>query len=219
MTEEVNEKIEKVAKVKADPKPKVAKVKADPKPKVAKVKAETEVDVDAAVTPSDMTVQVATVEAVKRRRKPANYLNNADMLTQVIESHRINKMTPGLAKMLTLLAKRYGSKSNFANYTYNDDMQAYALMMLCKTWKNFNSDKYSNPFAYYTQCVKNCFRQYLVSEKKHRNIRDKLLVANGMTPSFTYQVEQEGVNEFDGYQFENITTSEEYDTNYDDTEY
>lgn len=167
-----------------------------------------------------MTEQVnSTVqEIVKKRRKPANYLNNGDMLKEVIESHRIGKMTPGLAKMLTLLAQRYGSKSNFANYTYNDDMQAYALMMLCKTWKNFNPVKYSNPFAYYTQCVKNCFRQYLVIEKKHRNIRDKLLVAHGMTPSHTYQIEQEGLSEFGSFQFENIHTTDEYDANHDDAE-
>lgn len=166
---------------------------------------------------NDATTE-AVVEVVKKRRKPANYLNNADMLKEVIESHRIGKMTPGLAKMLTLLAQRYGSKSNFANYTYNDDMQAYALMMLCKTWKNFNPEKYSNPFAYYTQCVKNCFRQYLVIEKKHRNIRDKLLVAHGMTPSYTYQIEQEGLSEFGEFQFENIPTNDEYDANYDDAE-
>lgn len=132
-------------------------------------------------------------EVAKKRRKSTNYLNNADMLKEVIESHRIGAMTPGLAKMLKLLAQRYGSKSNFANYTYNDDMQAYALMMLCKTWKNFNPEKYSNPFAYYTQCIKNCFRQYLVVEKNQRNIRDKMLVMHGMTPSYTYQVEQNGL--------------------------
>ena len=158
------------------------------------------------------------VEVVKKRRKAVNYLNNADMLKEVIKSHQMGQMSPGLAKMLTLLAQRYGSKANFANYTYNDDMQAYALMMLCKTWKNFNPEKSSNPFAYYTQCVKNCFKQYLVTEKKHRTLRDKLLVANGMTPSHTYQLEMEGEDYTGNYQFEAISTNDDYELNYDDAE-
>ncbi len=163
----------------------------------------------------DTTAQV--VEVVKKRRKPAQYLNNADLLKEVIESHKQGKMTNNLAKMLTLLCARYASKGNFANYTYNDDMQAYAMMMLCRTWKNFNSDKYSNPFAYYTQCVKNCFRQYLMSEKRHRIIRDKLLVANGMAPSHTYLMDQEG-SEDNSYQFETIPTNDDYTYNADDVE-
>lgn len=160
----------------------------------------------------------AIVEVVKKRRAPKQYLNNADLLQEVIKSHAQGRMTDGLAKMLTLLCARYASKGNFANYTYNDDMQAYALMMLCRTWKNFNSDKYSNPFAYYTQCVKNCFRQYLMSEKKHRIIRDKLLVANGMAPSHTYLMDMEGATEDGSYQFESIPHNDDFTYNVDDLE-
>lgn len=159
------------------------------------------------------------VEVVRKRRAPKQYLNNADLLQQVIKSHEQKRMTDELAKMLTLLCARYASKGNFANYTYNDDMQAYAMMALCRTWKNFDSDKYSNPFAYYTQCVKNCFRQYLKLEKNQRNIRDKLLVAHGMAPSHTYLMEMEGAKEDGSYQFETIPTNDDFNYHVDDLEY
>lgn len=155
------------------------------------------------------------IQAVKKRKRVVNYLNNKDMMIQVIESHRIGKMTDELAKMLTLLTKRYGSRANLVNYTYNDDMQAYAMMMFCRTWKNFNPEKYNNPFAYYTQCIKNCFRQYLVSEKKHRNIRDKSLVAIGMTPSHTYQLEQGSGSEFRAFQFDEVPANNDYEVEYE----
>lgn len=121
--------------------------------------------------------------------KKRNYLNNRDLLEQVKLSKSQKRMTNELAKMLKLLCQRYGSKGNYAGYTYNDDMQAYALMMLCKTWDSFDPEKSNNPFAFYTQCIKHSFSQYLNAEKKQRDVRDAILVENGLNPSFTYQME------------------------------
>ena len=134
----------------------------------------------------------ATVKKKKvTRRRTTNYLNNRDMLAEVVESKRIDEPTPKLANMFMLLVARYGKKYNYANYTYNDDMQAYALMMLVKTWRAFKPERSQNPFAFFTQCIKNSFNQFLNLEKKQRNIRDELLVDKGLTPSYTYQLEHE----------------------------
>lgn len=70
--------------------------------------------------------------------------------------------------------------------TYNDDMQGYASMMLVKTWDKFNPEKSSNAFAFFTQCVKNSFIQFLKQERRQRDIRDEVLVSNGLNPSFTF---------------------------------
>lgn len=70
--------------------------------------------------------------------------------------------------------------------TYNEDMQGYAMMMLVRTWNSFNPEKSNNPFAFFTQCIKHSFIQYLNQEKRQRNIRDLLLVDQGMTPSFNF---------------------------------
>jgi DNA-directed RNA polymerase specialized sigma24 family protein len=121
----------------------------------------------------------------KPKRK-VNYLNNKDLLAQVILSKEQGKMTDELAKMLQTLCLRYGKKSNFSGYSYNDDMQAYAMFMLVRTWNSFDPAKSSNPFAFFTQCVKNSFRQYLHKEKRQRDIRDMLLVDEGMNPSNTF---------------------------------
>lgn len=125
--------------------------------------------------------------AAPKKRKKNNYLNNKDLLAETIKSLEQEKMTDKLAHMLMLLVKRIASKSNFAGYTYNDEMQGYALMMLVRTWKGFNPEKSSNAFAFFTQCVKNSFIQYLNQERRQRDIRDALLVDNEMDPSYTYQ--------------------------------
>lgn len=139
-----------------------------------------------------MTDPVVKKPAPKKRKR--NYLNNKDLLEEYHKSVAQEKMTDKLANMLQLLCLRYSKKANFANYTYVEDMASFAMLMLCQTWKGFNPEKSTNIFGYYTQCVKNSFIQYLNAEKKQRNIRDSLLVENGLNPSFGYQIEQQSTN-------------------------
>lgn len=122
-------------------------------------------------------------------KRTVKYLNNADMLKAVIESKKQGKMSDTLARMLMMLVKRYASKANFASYTYNDEMQSYALLSLTRTWASFKEDRSSNCFAYYTQCVKNSFIQYLQSEKKNQKMRDELMIESGYLPSYSYQLD------------------------------
>lgn len=126
-----------------------------------------------------------------KKPKKKNYLNNKDLLAEVILSKEKGKMSDKLAHMLTVLCARYGRKGNFANYTYNEDMQAYAMMMLVRTWNSFKPEKSNNPFAFFTQCIKNSFIQFLNQEKRQRDIRDVILVDKGLAPSHTFQMEHE----------------------------
>lgn len=130
-------------------------------------------------------------EVAPKPPRKVKYLNNKDLLAEVVKSKQQGKMTNELAKMLMLLTARYGKKGNFSGYTYNEDMQAYAMMMLVRTWNSFNPEKSSNPFAFFTQCIKHSFIQYLNQEKRQRTIRDELLVDNGLSPSYNYQMDHE----------------------------
>lgn len=127
--------------------------------------------------------------------KKKNYLNNKDLLAAVMESKEQGRMTERLAHMLQTLTNRYGRRANFSGYTYNEDMQAFAMLMLVRTWNSFNPDKSNNPFAYFTQCIKSSFIQYLNQEKRQRDVRDAILVDGGMSPSYSYQDEHSGVRE------------------------
>ncbi|TFH08862.1 MAG: hypothetical protein E4H14_05620 [Candidatus Thorarchaeota archaeon] len=115
------------------------------------------------------------------------YLNNKELLAEVKRAKRKGEMTNALAQMLQMLTSRYAKKGNFVNYTYNEDMQAYAMMMLVRTWNAFNPEKSSNPFAFFTQCIKHSFIQYLNQEKRQRNIRDLILVDQGLNPSYGFE--------------------------------
>ena len=117
------------------------------------------------------------------------YLKNAELLAEVIRCKEAGKLSNTLAKMLYMLTSRYATKPNFSGYTYIDDMIAEALADLCKNALKFKPERSSNPFAFYTQCIHNSFLGYLNNEKKHRRIRDAMLVEIGENPSFNFQEE------------------------------
>ena len=101
------------------------------------------------------------------------------------------KMTNQLAMMYMKLCERYGTRANWRGYTYNDEMQSQALMQLSQIGLQFDESKSDNPFAYYTAAITNSFTRILNIEKKNQAIRDDLLEANNMMPSFTRQNENE----------------------------
>jgi len=101
------------------------------------------------------------------------------------------KITNSLAMMYMKLCERYGTRSNWRGYTYNDEMQSQALMQLSQIGLQFDESKSENPFAYYTAAITNSFTRILNIEKKNQAIRDDLLEVNNMMPSFTRQNEND----------------------------
>ena len=97
------------------------------------------------------------------------------------------RTTNELAKMYMKLCDRYGTRSNWRGYTYNDEMRGAALVQLSQVGLKFNELKSDNPFAYYTAIVTNSFTRVLLNEKKMQNIRDDILEENGLAPSWTRQ--------------------------------
>jgi hypothetical protein len=96
-------------------------------------------------------------------------------------------MTPKLAHMFIKLSERYGGRSNWRGYTYNEEMRGMALLQLSQIGLQFDESKSQNPFAYYTAAITNSFTHVLNREKKMQNIRDDLLEQNGLNPSWTRQ--------------------------------
>lgn len=117
------------------------------------------------------------------------YLTNSKLLPAVIEAKENGKLSNELAKMLMMLTRKYAQRPCFSGYTYKEDMISEALTNLCQNALKFNPEKSKNPFAFYTSCINNSFLQFLNVEKKHRRIRDQLLIDMGENPSFNFAEE------------------------------
>ena len=115
-----------------------------------------------------------------------HYVTNAVLLPAVIEAKEQNKVTDKLIRMIWMIAERYSRKGNFIGYSFRSDMVSAAVMNLCNNALKFNPEKGSNPFSFYTTAIHNSFLQYMADEKKHRNIRDALLIDAGSNPSFNF---------------------------------
>jgi hypothetical protein len=100
-------------------------------------------------------------------------------------------MTQKLALMFMKLCERYATKGNWRGYTYNDEMRGQALLQLSTVGLQFNEHKSQNPFAYYTAIVNNAFTRVLNIEKRNQVIRDDIMEANDLTPSYTRQNEND----------------------------
>jgi len=99
-------------------------------------------------------------------------------------------MTDTLARMFIKLCDRYGTRSNWRGYTYNDEMRGQAILQLVQVGLLFDESKSQNPFAYYTAIITNSFTKILNTEKKNQNIRDDILEMNNIAPSYTRQNQQ-----------------------------
>lgn len=125
-----------------------------------------------------------TIEEVGR----SHWKGSLDEGTWCIEH---GKMTKRLAVMFMLLVDRYSRRVNWRSYTYLDEMKANALLQISQVGLLFDESKSDNPFAFFTTVIKNSFTRVVNLEKRNQNIRDDLMVMNGLNPSMTRQINDE----------------------------
>lgn len=135
-----------------------------------------------------MATKLPKLKREKATSTKGHYVTNAQLL-EVIERDKANNniLSNQLAKYLHMIAEKYSFSPSFANYSFREDMVAVAVLNLCANWYKFNPEKSDNPFSFYTTACFRSFLQYLADEKKHREIKDKLLVDAGSNPSFSFQ--------------------------------
>ena len=103
--------------------------------------------------------------------KKKNYVNNADLKSEIMDFKETGVYSEKLGKMIYLIAQRLANKPNFANYTYKEDMISNAVLTTLKYLKNFNPEKSSNAFAYVTQICWRAFLSHISYQKGHSQIK------------------------------------------------
>jgi len=129
------------------------------------------------------------------KRAKKNYVNNKDFLEALIaykkactEAEDAGDEKPRcpdyIGKCIYQIATRLATKPNFSGYSYKDDMISDGIENCLSYMSNFNSEKSSNPFAYFTQIIWYAFLRRIQKEKKQMYIRFKssqVLVPTGGT--------------------------------------
>ena len=78
-----------------------------------------------------------------------------------------------IGKCIYLIAENLAHKPRFMNYSFVDEMKSDAIENCLMYFDNFDSDKYSNPFAYFTQIIYYAFHRRINKEEKNRYIMYK----------------------------------------------
>lgn len=119
-------------------------------------------------------------------KKKRNYVNNAEFLAAMIkykkavrEAEDSGEELPRIPNYIGVclydIANRLAFRPNFINYTYRDDMVADGLENAIICINNFDPEKSSNPFAYFTQVIWFAFIRRIHKEKKQTYVRHKVL--------------------------------------------
>lgn len=101
------------------------------------------------------------------------------------------------------IATRLSTKPNFVNYTYRDEMISDALENCISVVDNFDPEKSSNPFAYFTQIIHYAFLRRILKEKKHLYIKYKTMQNAYLTGALSHQQEIDELKEVDASYLDN----------------
>ena len=91
------------------------------------------------------------------------------------ESPRINEY---IGTCIYEIANRLSHKPNFINYPFREEMVGDGIENAVKCIRNFNPEKSSNPFAYFTQVIYFAFIRRIQREKKNLYIKHKIMEKN-----------------------------------------
>ena len=122
----------------------------------------------------------------RSKKKLEHYVNNADFLTamkayrkEVIAAQKENKEKPAVSDYIggcfLKIANHLSYRPNFINYTFRDDMISDGIENCLQYLDNFNPEKSSNPFAYFTQIIYYAFIRRIQKEKKQTHVKNKII--------------------------------------------
>ena len=73
------------------------------------------------------------------------------------------------------IAERLSLRPNFVNYAFRDEMISDGIENCVQSAHNFNPEKSSNPFSYFTQIIYYAFLRRITKEKKQQSIKQKII--------------------------------------------
>jgi hypothetical protein len=119
-----------------------------------------------------------------KKKQRAHYVDNKRLYGEMIhfinsckaatlEEERRPKIPEYIGECIFKIATKLATKPNFSSYTYKDEMISDGIEVCIRYLHNFDPDKSSNPFAYFTQIIYYAFLQRIQKEKKQAYIKAK----------------------------------------------
>ena len=146
---------------------------------------------------------------MKRKRvQSEHYVNNKEFLealvifkAQCARAEEAGEKRPQISNYIgecfLKIATHLSYKPNFVNYMFREDMICDGIENCLQYIDNFNPEKSSNPFAYFTQIIYYAFLRRIQKEKKQMEIKNKILEKSGydeVMHTDSYTGDMQGMN-------------------------
>ena len=126
----------------------------------------------------------------RTRKRSEHYVNNKEFLNAIViyrnQCKRAEeageprpRITNYLGECFLKIATHLSYKPNFVNYMFREDMICDGIENCVQYINNFNPEKSTNPFAYFTQIIHYAFLRRIQKEKKQLEIRQKIIERSG----------------------------------------
>lgn len=122
-------------------------------------------------------------------KKPVHYVDNQKFLQEIINYKQLcadaeacgdekPRIPNYLGECILKISTKLANRPNFINYSYKEDMILDGIENSIQYFDNFNPEKSSNPFTYFTTIIYYAFLRRIDKEKKQSYIRGKLIRDN-----------------------------------------
>ena len=151
------------------------------------------------------------VEILPVKKKPKQYVNNADFMYALTQYKELSKQAKEgnlpsppipnyIGECFMKIAEGLSHKPNFINYSYRDEMISDGIENCLMYFDNFDPSKSSNPFAYFTQIIYYAFLRRIQKEKKQTYVKYKATEQMGILDEFEMlEMEDGGMRHFELY--------------------
>jgi hypothetical protein len=120
----------------------------------------------------------------------ADYIDNKAFYEAIVERKQLLKLseerglpkpviTEYLGECILLIASKLAAKGNFNGYSFKDEMISDAIENCILYFDKFDHEKYSNPFAYFTQIVYFAYLRRIAKEKHQFLLKHKIIQSVG----------------------------------------
>jgi len=157
--------------------------------------------------------------------KVKNYVNNPTLLEELIK-HKANiiaceldgkpkpQVPEYVGESILKIAQNLAKKPNFAGYSFKEDMIGDGIENCLQYLHNFNPEKSSNPFAYFTQIIHFAFLRRIQFEAKQAYVKYKSLEDSPLLNKFNGESKNYNENMSEmikNFEFKNFKPKEKKD--------
>lgn len=150
---------------------------------------------------------------MKKTKKKEHYVDNAKFYQEMIEWKRQIKeaeetdepkpqISEYIARCFMEIGENLAKKPNFMNYPFKEDMISDGVENCLMYCANFDPEKSTNPFSYFTQIIYYAFLRRIQKEKKQNYVKYKYLESLDKNGDFSEILKAMGITEEETIHFQ-----------------